>query len=128
SELAHQGVGRLPPDVLVYAVEGPFFFAAVDAFERALAETHTDPSAIIIRLGNVPFMDATGLQVLEDTVLSLQTRGVRVMLTEANGRVHAKLAKMGLIERLGSGNVLPTVGQAVAQLTHDSRSDSAQDI
>ena len=120
-ELAHKGIGHLPPDVLVYAVEGPFFFAAVDVFERALDETHTDPSALVIRLGRVPFMDATGLQVLEDTVLSLRARGVRVLLTEANARVHAKLRKMGLIEKLGEHNVLPTLEQALTQLDPDTR-------
>src|SRR6185436_13333000 len=49
-EFPHLTPATLPRGVLVYAVEGPFFFGAVDAFERALAETHTDPRVLIIRL------------------------------------------------------------------------------
>ncbi|HEY9573447.1 MAG TPA: SulP family inorganic anion transporter, partial [Pusillimonas sp.] len=40
-ELDHDGLSSLPSDVLVYAIEGPFFFAAVDAFQRALTDTNT---------------------------------------------------------------------------------------
>src|SRR3546814_1891766 len=29
-ELGHEGIVELPPDVLVYTVEGPFFFAAAE--------------------------------------------------------------------------------------------------
>jgi SulP family sulfate permease len=29
-------------------VEGPFFFGAVENFERALASTHTDPQVVIL--------------------------------------------------------------------------------
>ncbi|MGB3290344.1 MAG: sulfate permease [Burkholderiaceae bacterium] len=113
-ELDRDGLGPLPPDVLVYAIEGPFFFAAVDAFQRVLGETRSDPRALVIRLVHVPFMDATGLQALEQAVLDLQARGVKVVLTEANGRVHGKLRKMGLIEKLGPQGLTQTLPQALA--------------
>ncbi|PLC51869.1 sodium-independent anion transporter [Pollutimonas subterranea] len=116
-ELAQEGVHHLPAGVLVYAVEGPFFFAAVEAFERALADTNTDPEVLVIRLRNVPFIDATGLQTLEEVVLDLQARGVRVMIVEANSRVYEKLGKMGLIATLGPGNVAATLIEAIVQLT-----------
>jgi SulP family sulfate permease len=88
---------KLPPGILVYAIEGPLFFGAVESLERSLAQTHTDPRWMIIRLNRVPFMDATGLQTLEEVVKKLEKRGVRVLLTEANERVLLKLARMELI-------------------------------
>lgn len=36
--------------MLVFAVEGPFFFGAVETIEQALASTRTDPEVLIIRL------------------------------------------------------------------------------
>ncbi|MGB6103262.1 MAG: sulfate permease [Pusillimonas sp.] len=115
-ELAHEGVAQLPPGVLVYAVEGPFFFAAADVFQRALASTHTDPKVLVIRLKHVPFIDATGLEALEEAVSSLQARGIRVLLVEANDRVYGKLRKMGLVDRLGSQNIAPGLAEALARL------------
>jgi SulP family sulfate permease len=105
---------RLPPGILVYAIEGPLFFGAVESLERALAQTHTDPRWMIIRLNRVPFVDATGLQTLEEVVKKLEKRGVQVLLTEANERVRMKLARMEIIGgRTGTPNHFPRFDSAV---------------
>lgn len=104
-ELAREAPGlapdTLPEGVQVFAVEGPFFFGAVENFERALATTHTDPQLLIIRLRWVPFIDITGLQTLEGVILDLQKRGVTVFLSGANTRVHGKLVRAGILELVG---------------------------
>jgi SulP family sulfate permease len=93
-------LGAAPPDgVLVYSIEGPFFFGAVASLERALLQTHTDPRAIVIRLNRVPFMDITGLQTLEEALENLQRRGVTGVLCEANPRVLRKLVRAGIVRR-----------------------------
>jgi sulfate permease, SulP family len=112
-ELAHEGWPALPPGVLVYTVEGPFFFGAVENFERALAGTHTDPDVLVIRLRWVPFIDITGLQTLEEVIQDLQRRGVRVMLSGANERVHGKLEKAGILDLVGRDNVFKAFGDAL---------------
>ncbi|MCU0974755.1 MAG: SulP family inorganic anion transporter [Steroidobacteraceae bacterium] len=115
-ELTARGAGPLPPDVLVYKVEGPFFFGAVENFERALAFTHTDPRVLIIRLRWVPFMDITGVQALEEAIQDLQRRGVRVMITGANPRVAAKLEKAGVIALIGRENFCENIVEALARI------------
>src|SRR3569832_1889198 len=102
-ELIYQQLTQLPTGVLVYAIEGPLFFGAVENFERALAQTHTAPRVLIIRLKWVPFMDITGLQTLEEFILKLKKRGVVCLLTGANPRVSAKLEKTGVIDGRGRG-------------------------
>jgi SulP family sulfate permease len=114
-ELAARGAGPLPPDVLVYKVEGPFFFGAVENFERALSYTHTDPRVLILRLRWVPFMDITGLQALEEAIEDLQRRGVRVMITGANARVTEKLERAGVIEMIGRDNFCENIVEALAK-------------
>ncbi|WP_115705614.1 SulP family inorganic anion transporter [Legionella sainthelensi] len=115
-EFAHKGFITLPPGVLVFAVEGPFFFGAVENFERALAGTHTDPQHLIIRLKWVPFIDITGLQTLEEVINDLQKRGVNVMLSGANDRVRGKLQKSGIIDLIGEKNNFHTFDEALAYL------------
>jgi SulP family sulfate permease len=114
-EFGHRGL-TFPPGVLVYRVEGPFFFGAVESFERALASTHTDPQVVILRLRWVPFMDITGLQTLEEVVKDLQRRKVRVMITGANERVAGKLEKAGLLELLGRENFCRDLPHALSVL------------
>ncbi len=113
-EFAHVSHWQLPPDVLVYTVEGPFFFGAVENFERALAGTHSDPKVLIIRMKWVPFIDITGLQTLEEVILDLQRRDVRVMLSGANPRVEAKLRKAGIVRLVGEEGVFDDFEEAVA--------------
>lgn len=114
-EFAHRGL-TFPPGVLAFAVEGPFFFGAVENFERALASTGTDPQVLIIRLRWVPFIDITGLQTLEEVVRDLQKRKVRVMLTGANERVAGKLRRAGIAALIGPENFCESLEQALARL------------
>lgn len=115
NEFAHRGL-QIPPGVLVFAVEGPFFFGAVENFERALASTRTDPEVLIIRLRWVPFIDITGLQTLEEVIRDLQRRKVRVMLTGANERVTGKLQRAGIVELIGEQNFCTGLEQALERL------------
>lgn len=113
-ELNHFGGGALPPGVLVYAIEGPFFFGAVETFERGLAITHTDPRVMILRLRRVPFMDITGLQTLEEIIEDLRRRGVRIILCEANEGVRSRMEKAGLLGALGAGGYFDDFQAALA--------------
>ncbi|WP_119353657.1 SulP family inorganic anion transporter [Azohydromonas sediminis] len=99
AELKQYGLEHLPSGVMVYEIAGPMFFGAVENFERALMQTHTDPQTLIIRLRRVPFMDITGIQTLDEVTTKLRQRGVRVILCEANARVHAKLRRAGVLGR-----------------------------
>ena len=91
------GLASLPESVLVYEIDGPMFFGAVDNFERALQQTRTDPKTLIIRLRRVPFADITGIETLELAVQQLKKRGVTVVLCEATPKVLEKMKKAGLV-------------------------------
>lgn len=97
AELAQHGIERLPPELVVYEIAGPMFFGAVDNFERVLLQTHTDPKMLIIRLRHVPFIDITGIQMLEEVLNKLRKRGIKIVLCEANPRVLAKLHKAEIL-------------------------------
>lgn len=114
-ELAFHGKTALPRGMLAYTIEGPFFFGAVENFERALAHTHSDASVLLLRLQQVPFMDITGLATLEEVIQSLAKRHVAVVLCGANQRVSAKLAKTGITELVGPDNVVANFATALAR-------------
>ena len=104
----------LPADVAVYSIEGPFFFAAVESFEHALAQTHTDPKAIIIRLGSVPFVDITGIETLREVREDFEHRGVRVVFTEANQQVVERLLRGGVIVQGDGSNYTAEISSVLA--------------
>lgn len=113
-ELSRAGVLAMPKNTLVYAIDGPLFFGAVENFERALAQTHTDPRILLIRLSRVPFVDMTALITLEEAVRLFRKRGVRIILSEANSRVKAKLIKAGVFDLVGADGYHDTFLSALA--------------
>ncbi|WCE29151.1 SulP family inorganic anion transporter [Vibrio sp. SCSIO 43137] len=104
---------EIADDVVVFSLEGPFFFAAADAFEHALQNTATLPRVLIIDLKRVPFMDITGLQSLEEVIYNLQQQGVEVKLAEENARVARKLNRAGLNDLIREENRFAHIGEAV---------------
>jgi SulP family sulfate permease len=113
-ELSFGGFNKLPQGVMVYSIEGPFFFGAVENFEQALAQTHTDPNTLLIRLRRVPFMDITGLQTLEEAIERMQKRGINVCLCEAQDNVYSKLQKTGIIKLIGEQNYFSQFSNVIA--------------
>lgn len=113
-ELVHQNIEVLPEGVMVYVIDGPFFFGAVEVFQQALASTHTDPNVLILRMRWVPFMDITGIQTLEEVIESLHHRKVRVILSGANSLVETRLRKAGIVSRIGENNFYKEFSQALA--------------
>src|SRR5437868_2072399 len=101
-ELRANGSIHLPPGMLVYTIEGPLFFGAAETFERVLAQTHTDPRMLVLRLKRVPFMDITGLQLLEEVIQQLHQRTIVVKLCEANTKVLNKLDRVGILQAIGA--------------------------
>lgn len=114
-ELRANGHARLPPGTLIYTIEGPLFFGAAETFERVLAQTHTDPRLLIIRLKRVPFMDITGLQVLEEVIQQLHKRHIVVKLCEANTKVLNKLDRVGILQEIGTEHYHTDFNTALAK-------------
>lgn len=98
-DLADAGLDALPKDMVVYGIDGPFFFGSVDSLERALSWTREPPRYVVLRLERVPFMDATGLKRLESTIDNLRKRNVQVLLTGASLRVLRKLVRAQIVRR-----------------------------
>lgn len=90
----------VPKGVQIYSIDGPLFFGAAASFERTLASLHDKTRVLVLRLGQVPIIDATAMQALADMTRNFQQRGVKVMLCEANARINTKLGNFGLLERL----------------------------
>jgi SulP family sulfate permease len=93
---AADDTGTLPDGMLVYTIEGPFFFGAIEQFEAALVHTNTVPDVLVLNLSRVPFIDLTGLAALREAIETLDKRHVEVILCCARPTVMDKLTRDGL--------------------------------
>ncbi|OGT35343.1 MAG: sodium-independent anion transporter [Gammaproteobacteria bacterium RIFCSPHIGHO2_12_FULL_37_14] len=104
---------KLPDDLIIYAIQGPFFFGAAEKIEHALAITHSDPKKIIFRLKDVPFIDMTGLETFQEVIDQYHKRGVKVYLCEANALVLRKLKKIGVLSVIENKQVFRSLADAL---------------
>ena len=71
---------RLPPGVEMFAINGPFFFGVAGELLDALKRIGSSPQLIILRLEQVPFLDASGALALEEFLEETGHEGIRVIL------------------------------------------------
>ena len=115
----------LPDNVLMFIVNGPFFFGAMEKFETTLADINTQPRTVVLRLRWVPYIDITGILTLERVIGSLQKRGIRVIVTGANEQVRTSLERSGIITLLGEGNFIREFDDAAAMLRAEDKAATA---
>jgi SulP family sulfate permease len=105
---------RLPRDTVVYTIDGPFFFGAAENLEKALRRSQSHVRTLVIRMGRVPFMDATGLTALDEIIEDFQRTGARVVLVEVRPNVREKLERARILARVGDGGIHETLAAYAA--------------
>lgn len=104
---------RLPKDVEVYEINGPFFFGVANNLRDALDQIEKPPRVIILRMRYVPHIDATGLNALNEFHRRCIKHGTTLLL----GGVHAhplfEMTRTGLLDRIGLENVFESLDEAL---------------
>lgn len=87
----------VPHGVSFYEVNGPLFFGAAQSAMAALRASHSDTfQALILHLGKVPVIDATGFAALESAVEVLVRQKKTVILAGPLPRPRSIFEKAGL--------------------------------
>lgn len=102
---------KLPPNTVVFAMEGPFFFGAAERMETALEVVHGHAETLVLRLEKVPFIDATGLQSLWDLLDNCKRHKTQLVICGARPNVFEKLRRAGLIGQIGKKNIIKQLQQ-----------------
>ncbi|MCB2072796.1 MAG: STAS domain-containing protein [Novosphingobium sp.] len=104
----------LPEGVEVFRISGPMFFGVAGDMLDALNRIGSAPRAIILRLDRVPYMDSSGVNVLQTFVHQANSRGTRVVLCDMPRQVWATLARTS--PRFAGAERVKTLRAAIARL------------
>lgn len=104
---------KIPKGVKVYEVYGPFFFGMAQKFKDTMKEINERHEVLILRMRNVPTIDATGLHNLREVIKSLHSSGTRVILSGVQKPVYNELEKAKIIELLGKENITSHISEAM---------------
>ncbi len=107
------------PGVLVLLFASPLYYANVVHFrtqlDRALSE-HGAPHALVLDVAGMNDLDFTGSRVLAHVLDELGHKHVTVGLARAGGHLRENLTRSGLLERIGTDHLYPSVDAAVTAL------------
>lgn len=106
---------RVPKGVVVFEVNGPFFFAAADKFKTTLNMVRKKPKVIILRMRHVMTLDATGLRALEDVYEKARRDGTVLMLTGVHAQPLALMKQSGFADKVGVNNMTTSLDEALGR-------------
>jgi SulP family sulfate permease len=104
---------QVPAEVEVYEVNGPFFFGAADKIKDVLREVARRPKVFILRMRDVPAMDATGLRALLELRRKCAREGITLVLAEIHTQPFIALDHSGQREEFGEGNITAHIDDAL---------------
>ncbi|AEK19648.1 SulP family inorganic anion transporter [Methanococcus maripaludis] len=106
----------VPPCIEVYEINGPFFFGIADKFKSTLnVVAKRKPSAIILRMRNVPIIDSTGIKNLEEFIESSKIQNISLIISGADYKLRAKFEKYGLTDKIGNENICENIDLALVR-------------
>lgn len=83
-------------DVIVYRINGPFFFGAASRVASIIEQIEKAPRAYVLDLAAVPLADETGAQALLGFVKKARKAGAQVYFAGASRSVTRRLLRAGL--------------------------------
>ncbi len=101
----------------VISVNGPFFFAASDAFVDYIKTKCTASKTIVLSLENSYHMDASGINALLDIKNFCDISRKRLLITDTREDIDRLLKKTQVIDIIGSDNIFSSVSDALKHLS-----------
>jgi SulP family sulfate permease len=104
---------KVPDDVEVFEINGPFFFGAVSKFRDAMRFIESPPKVLIIRMRNVPAIDGTGMHALEEVYHESVKKGTQLVLSGVHTQPLMALDQSGFLKVIGEQNVLGNIDDSL---------------
>jgi SulP family sulfate permease len=106
---------NVPDGVLVFRIEGPFFFGVAEKLESALARASRVPRVVIFRVRAVPLIDATGLHALEIALEKFHRKRTQLLLSGVQPQPMKVLFHSGFVDRIGLDNICANIDAALVR-------------
>jgi SulP family sulfate permease len=111
----------LPAGTGVFEINGPFFFGAADQFLKTILEQKQPYKILILRMRNVPAMDATGFHALNRIHRECLKKHITLLISNPQEQPRRTMEKAGFMEKIGPENVCVNYDAALARAAELSK-------
>ncbi len=95
---------EIPKGVEVFEIYGSLFFGAVRQFKESVRVVARKPKVLILRMRQVPTIDASGIHVLEELARDAHNNGQQIVFSAVSRGVYRVMRKSGFVEMVGRQN------------------------
>jgi len=103
----------VPNGVEVFEINGPFFFGAAEQFKDTLNQVAKKPRVLIIRMRDVPAIDATGLHALRELARRYRGEGTLLLLSDVHAQPMFALVRSDILPEIGEDNLFGNIDDAL---------------
>ena len=103
----------VPQGVEVFEINGPFFFGAAEQFKDTLNQVARKPKVLIIRMRDVPAIDATGLHTLQELARRYKREGTLLLLSDVHAQPMFALVRSDILPEIGEDNLFGNIDDAL---------------
>ena len=104
---------QIPEGVEVFEINGPFFFGAAKKFKDQMLGIEDPPKVRIIRMRNVPAIDATGLQTLRDFYKDAKKQKTHMILSGVHTQPLFAMTQAGIFDLYGEENIFGNIDDSL---------------
>ncbi len=91
----------IPARVEVFEIYGSLFFGAVRQFKESIRVVASKPKVLILRMRQVPTIDASGIHVLEELTDEALGNGQIIIFSAVSRSVYRVMRKSGFVDKVG---------------------------
>ena len=102
---------QIPKNAMVYEIFGALFFGAANDFLDVVNKE--GKNVFIFRMRNVPVMDISGLEALEEALETCNKRDMTLLLSHVNEQPMKVMEKAGFITKIGQENICDNIDKAL---------------
>lgn len=95
---------EIPKGVEVFEIYGSLFFGAVRQFKESIRVVAKKPKVLILRMRQVPSIDASGIHVLEELAAEARENGQMLIFSAVSRGVYRVMRQSGFVEMVGRKN------------------------
>lgn len=104
---------EIPKGVEVFEIYGSLFFGAVRQFKESIRVVAKKPNVLILRMRQVPTIDASGVHVLEELAAEARENGQLIIFSAVSRSVYRVMRKSGFVDVVGRKNFAGDIFAAI---------------
>ena len=96
----HNFPDTLKGEVFIKHIKGPLFFGSTSDFQQLAKQIPETASTVIIRMDRMQYLDQSGLYALEDVLIDLTSREIKVLLVDVLNQPKYMMERIDIIPDL----------------------------